>query len=202
MTDLATQKKWDKAAPTFDVMAGKGPEERWAPFKQSLFSDMGEGKILFLALGTGLDVPAFPPGKDITAIDISPKMLEYAAERVQAYDGHLNARVMDVNELEFPDESFDQVFTSCTFCSVPRPIDGLRQLHRVLKADGTLHMFEHTGSRYFPFNLMLNIMTPLTSKVGPAMNRRTTDNVKAAGFTITSVNNVFLDVVKVIKAVK
>ena len=36
------------------------------------------GKILFLALGTGLDIAAFPPGQDITAIDISPKMLEQA----------------------------------------------------------------------------------------------------------------------------
>ena len=23
-------------------------------------------------------------------------------------------------------------------------------------------MFEHTGSRWFPFNLMLNVMTPIT----------------------------------------
>lgn len=202
MTDFATQRKWDRAAATFDVMAGKGPEKRWAPFKQSFFAEMGEGKILFLALGTGLDVPNFPAGKEITAIDISPKMLARAEPRVQAYEGNLTARVMDVHELDFADQSFDQIFTSCTFCSVPRPIDGLKQLHRVLKADGTLHMFEHTGSRYFPFNLMLNLMNLLARRVGPEINRRTIDNVEAAGFTITAVNNIFLDVVKTIRAVK
>ncbi len=68
--DKYTQEKWDKAAPHFDIMAGGGAEKRWKPFKQKLFSNM-EGNILFLALGTGLDIPTFPKGKNITAIDIS-----------------------------------------------------------------------------------------------------------------------------------
>ena len=201
MVDVATQKKWDKAAPTFDFMAGKGPEVRWKPFKQRLFSNM-DGKILFLALGTGLDIPTFPPGKDITAIDISPKMLEQARERIAGYDGTLHAEVMDVHEMPFAPESFDQVYTSCTFCSVPDPVGGLKALYRVLKPRGKLFMFEHTGSRYYPFRYMLNAMTVLTERIGPAMNRKTVDNVRAAGFRITEVENIFLDVVKTIKAYK
>ena len=58
-------------------MAGNGAEKPWLPKKQELFGNM-QGKILFLALGTGLDIPAFPPEQDITAIDISPKMIEQA----------------------------------------------------------------------------------------------------------------------------
>jgi len=161
-----------------------------------------DGKILFLALGTGLDIPFFPTGKDITAIDISPKMVEQAQERLAAYDGKIEAHVMDVHELTFEPESFDQVFTSCTFCSVPNPIEGLKALHRVLKPGGKLFMFEHTGSRFYPFKPMMNLMTALTRKLGPDMNRTTVANVKAAGFKVTEVNNVFLDVVKTIKAVK
>jgi phosphatidylethanolamine/phosphatidyl-N-methylethanolamine N-methyltransferase len=49
---------------------------------------------------------------------------------------------------------------------------------------------------------MMNLMTPLTSRVGPDMNRPTADNVRKAGFTLKRVNNVFLDVVKTIHAVK
>ena len=201
-TDTHTRDKWDKAAATFDIMAGRGPEKRWLPFKQTFFENMGDGAILFLAIGTGLDIPAFPQGKKIAAIDISPKMIEKAQHRIKQYPGTIDAQVMDVHQLSFADGSFDQIFTSCTFCSVPNPIDGLKQLYRVLKRDGTLHMFEHTGSRYFPFNLMMNIMTPLTRKIGPEMNRRTVDNVKAAGFTVTEVNNLYLDVVKTITATK
>lgn len=199
--DTVTQAKWDRAAPTFDLMAGKGAEDRWRPFKQELFSKM-EGRVLFLALGTGLDIPTFPPGLHITALDISPKMLEVAAPRIAAYDGEIEARVMDVHELDYADDSFDQVFTSCTFCSVPNPVGGLQQLRRVLKPGGDLYMFEHTGSRYYPFKLMMDFMTLLTRKIGPDMNRTTVANVQAAGFRLREVNNLFLDVVKTIHAVK
>lgn len=201
MADTKTREKWDKIAPNFDLMAGGGAEERWKPFKEALFANM-DGKILFLALGTGLDIPTFPPGKDITTIDISPKMIEQAADRIAAYDGRIAAHVMDVHEMTFPEGSFDQVYTSCTFCSVPNPVEGLKALYRVLKPGGQLFMFEHTGSRWYPFKPMMDLMTLFTQSLGPAMNRKTTDNVRAAGFTITEVNNVFLDVVKTIKAVK
>jgi len=198
--DTRTQEKWNKAAATFDLMAGRGAENRWKPFKQELFRQM-EGKILFIALGTGLDIPRFPSGQTITAIDISPKMLEVAQPRIAAYNGELQAQVMDVHDMSFEDNSFDQVFTSCTFCSVPRPIDGLRQLRRVLKPGGELFMFEHTGSRYYPFKIMMDLMTVLFARFGPDMNRATVTNVEAAGFQLREVNNLFLDVVKVIKAV-
>ncbi len=97
---------------------------------------------LFVALGTGLDIPCFPSQRRITAIDISPTMLDKA------------------------------------------------------------HKFEHAGSRYFPFNLMMNVMTPLSSAIGPGMHRKTDDTVRAAGFHIREINDVFLDAVKTIHAVK
>jgi len=198
--DGKTRAKWDKAAPTFDLMAGGGAEKRWRPFKEELFGHM-DGRILFLALGTGLDIETFPPGRTISAIDISPGMLERARPRIAAYDGAIDARVMDVHDLEFEDDSFDQVFTSCTFCSVPDPVGGLRSLRRVLKPGGDLMMFEHTGSRLYPFRLMMDLMTQATRHIGPSMNRRTVENVKAAGYRIREVDNLFMDVVKTIKAV-
>jgi len=200
MADLVTREKWDKAARNFDLMAGGGAEARWKPHKQKLFAHM-RGRILFLALGTGLDIPTFPPGQDINAIDISPKMLAQAKDRIAAYDGRTVAEVMDVHEMPFPEGSFDQVFTSCTFCSVPRPVEGLKALRRVLRPGGELFMFEHTGSRYLPFKPMMDLMTLFSQRMGPAMNRRTVDNVRKAGFRITEVENLFLDVVKTIKAV-
>lgn len=197
--DIETQRKWDRAAPSFDLMASKGPEKRWLPEKQKLFANM-QGEILFLALGTGLDIPAFPPNQTIQAIDISPEMIKQADSRIADYQGSITARVMDVHDLDFADGRFDQVFTSCTFCSVPNPVEGLKSLRRVLKPGGELFMFEHTGSRYFPFSFMMKLMTKLTEKIGPSMDRQTVANVRNAGFEILEVENIFLDVVKIIKA--
>jgi len=199
LTRAITRKKWDNAARAFDLMNAGGPEKRWAPLKREFFSAM-RGKILFLAVGTGLDIPLFPPGLDITGIDISPGMLERAVPRAQAYEGKLELHVMDVHELPFEAGSFDQVFTSCTFCSVPEPVAGLESLRRVLKPGGQLRMFEHTGSRYFPFNVMMHVMTLLSRSFGPEMNRPTEANVVRAGFRILEVRNLYLDIVKTIAA--
>ncbi len=197
--DEITRKKWDSAAATFDLMGGLGPEKRWRQYKERLFSHM-DGKILFLAVGTGLDISCFPEGKEIIGIDISPKMLEKAAPRVAGYSGQMTVHRMDVHEMDFADASFDQVYTSCTFCSVPDPVKGLSALRRVLKPGGALRMFEHTGSKYFPFRQMLNFVSPLCRSLGPELNRDTVANVRAAGFEINKVTNVFLDVVKTIEA--
>jgi ubiquinone/menaquinone biosynthesis C-methylase UbiE len=194
-----TRKKWDSAAFVFDWMNSGGPERRWAPFKREFFSTM-RGKILFLAVGTGLDIPLFPPGLDITGIDISPRMLERAERRAAAYEGKLELHVLDVHELPFEAGSFDQVFTSCTFCSVPDPVGGLRSLRRVLRPGGELRMFEHTGSRYFPFNAMMHVMTLFSRPFGPDMNRPTEANVVRAGFRIREVRCLYLDIVKSITA--
>lgn len=196
--DESTKRKWDFSSGFYDLLA-YGPERRWAPHKRELFANMN-GKVLFVAVGTGQDIPFFPPGRDIVGIDISPRMLAKAKTRAAKYAGSLDLRVMDIHELEFPDHSFDQVVTSCTFCSVPNPVAGLTALRRVLKAGGMLYMFEHTGSRIFPFNLMLDLMTPLWKPIGPEMNRDTVANVEKACFEIKQVNNVYLDVVRVIIA--
>ena len=202
MVDLATQDKWNKAAASIDLMTGYGEQKRWLPFKAGLFNHMQPGRILFAALGTGLDIPAFPPGMTITAIDISPEMLKRAQQRITDYQGEIKAEIQDIHKMPYPDDHFDQVFTSCTFCSVPEPVAALAALNRVLKPGGQLYMFEHTGSRYFPFKYMMDIMTVITRKIGPDMNRNTVGNVRAAGFEVMEVNNLFLDIVKTIKAVK
>ena len=198
--DEVTQRKWDKAAAHYDLMGGYGPEKRWEPYKRELFANMGDGEILFLALGTGLDLPFFPDGKSITAIDISQNMINQAAPRIAKYHGNLKVQQADVHEMPFEDSQFDQIFTACTFCSVPNPIEGLKKLQRVLKPGGDLYMFEHTGSQYYPFKIMMNAMTQLSRKLGPDMNRATVENVIAAGYDLKQVTHVYLDVVKTIHA--
>jgi ubiquinone/menaquinone biosynthesis C-methylase UbiE len=198
--DVVTQRKWDKAAANFDLMAGYGPEKRWEPAKRQLFSNMGDGDILFLAVGTGLDIRFFPEGRKITGIDISQKMLDQAAERTSKYPGELTLQQVDVHDMPFEEGQFDQVFTSCTFCSVPNPVAGLEAIRRVLKPGGDLFMFEHTGSRYFPFKWMMDLMTQVSRYVGPDMNRPTVENVQKAGFDLKEVTHVYLDVVKTIHA--
>ena len=193
--------KWNRAAANYDTVARYAAERRWAAYKRDLFGDM-EGLVLFLAAGTGVDFQFFPPAKRIVSLDVSERMLELAAERAGRYDGVIDLHQMDVSRLGFADDSFDQIYTSCTFCSVSEPLRGLRQLYRVLRPGGSLHMFEHTGSRWFPFNLMLTVCTPLSRRFGPEMNRPTVATVREAGFEVHRVTHHYLDVLKSVEARK
>lgn len=193
--------RWNRFADTYENVAARAAERRWGAFKRDLFAAM-DGRILFLAAGTGLDFQFFPPGRTIVGVDVSERMLERAAVRARGYDGVIALHQMDVRRLGFADGCFDQAYTSCTFCSVSDPLDGLGQLRRVLRPGGVLRMFEHTGSRWPPFSWMLHACTPLTRRFGPELNRPTVDNVRRAGFDVRRVTLHYLDVVKSIEARK
>lgn len=198
--DTTTQHKWDKASRTFDLFTF-ADDRRLGSYKRRLFTKM-QGGTLMVAAGTGNDFKFFPPGQRIVAIDISPKMIERAARKATAYQGTIELKQMDVCELEFADKTFDTVATVCTFCSVPRPIIGLRELYRVLKPGGQILMFEHVRSNIGPFGIFLDLMTPLSRRVGPDLNRNTVSNVQKAGFRLRREENVYLDIIKIIEAVK
>ena len=195
-----TRRKWDNASKSFDLMSF-ADDRRLGPYKRELFTKM-RGNVLMVAAGTGNDFKFFPPGMDVTAIDISPKMLEKAAKKAAEYQGNLTLREADVCQLDYPDVTFDTIATVCTFCSVPKPVAGLRELHRVLKPGGQILMFEHVRSTIGAFGIALDLMTALTRKLGPEMNRDTVGNVQKAGFRLRKVSNVYLDIVKTIEAVK
>ncbi len=198
--DEATQRKWDDASRSFDLLTF-ADDRRLGVHKRQLFAKI-RGKTLLVAAGTGNDFKFLPPELDLLGVDISPKMLERAERKAARYRGTIALRVMDVCRLELADDSFDTVATVCTFCSVPKPVIGLRELHRVLKPGGQILMFEHVRSRIAPFGVLMDLMTPLTRRFGPELNRDTVGNVEKAGFRLRRVANVYLDVVKTIEALK
>lgn len=196
--DSALRDKWDRASRTYDWTTW-GDERRFGPAKRRLFAKMA-GRCLMVAAGTGNDFRHFPPGLTIDAIDISPGMVERARNKASSYKGTLVVQVMDVQELGFPDAAFDTVATAGTFCSVPDPVRGLRELYRCLKPGGQLLMFEHVRSRFGPIALFQDLMTPITRRIGPDMNRDTVSNVLRAGFELCREENVYVDVIKAIEA--
>jgi ubiquinone/menaquinone biosynthesis C-methylase UbiE len=196
--DLVCQAKWERISRRYDLTTW-ADTRRFGPAKRRLFAAI-EGRCLMVAAGTGTEFQHFPPGLTITAIDISPGMVARAKQRATGYAGKLEVEVRDVQELPYPAWAFDTVVTSCTFCSVPDPLRGLRELYRCLRPGGRLLMFEHVRSRIGPIAILQDLMTPVTSRFGPAMNRDTVGNVLRAGFELARETNVYLDVVKTIEA--
>ncbi len=196
---LAVSTVWDKRARFYDLF--EGSDLRRGPAKAALFREMF-GRVLFLAVGTGVEIKHFPAARQIVAIDISEEMLRRAQARRESYQGVLSFVQGDAVNLCFRDASFDTVVTSCTMCSVPEPARAFRELRRVLRPGGRLLMFEHVRSRNPFLGLALDLMTRMTRRGGTEMNRDTLGNAVKAGFRITQVNSVFLDVILSIRGVK
>ena len=194
--------RWDKIAPFYDMAAGPGPRLRWEPARRKVFSRMGSGRILFVSAGTGLEFQYFPSNKSIVAVDISSEMLKLAKPRAESYDGFIELIEADVTDLPFETASFDQVFISFTLNYLKQPAQALQMIHRVLKPGGELYLFEQSLTWIFPFVVMLNVMSLLYSPFGVSMNRRIVARVKKAGFIIEVVENIYLDVIKIVGARK
>lgn len=104
------------------------------------------GKILDVACGTGQNVPLFAPNSEITAVDLSPKMLELARRNAIEHGLNVNFAAMDAEELEFPDGSFDTVVSTLSTCTFPNPVKALQEIKRVCRTDGLILLLEHGHS--------------------------------------------------------
>lgn len=198
---MSQSKNYDRVARTFDFFR-KGDMRRWGRAQKNHFQSM-QGKVLHIGVGTGMEIINFPPGLDITGIDLSPKMLERALWRGKLYQGKIRFCLMNAESLAFPDNTFDTVVSVCVFCTVPHPVAGLKECRRVLKPGGKLLMFEHVMSKNLIYGLSLKFMSIFTTALeGTYLDRDTVENVRKAGFNIKSEKNVYLDIVKAIDGVK
>jgi SAM-dependent methyltransferase len=92
------------------------------------------GRVLEVGCGWGelAEWIARETGADVVAVDLSPRMVELARER------GVDARLADVEELPFADETFDVVVAAWMLYHVPDLERGLAEIARVLRPGGTL----------------------------------------------------------------
>lgn len=104
------------------------------------------GKILEVACGTGQNFEMFATNNEITAVDLSPKMLEVARENAARLNLNVKLAVMDAEKLEFPDGSFDTVVSTLSTCTFPNPVKALQEMKRVCRPNGLILLLEHGHS--------------------------------------------------------
>ena len=196
-----TRKRYDRLAFCYDFL--EAPMERigFASWRPKILNRIRGGRILEVGVGTGKNLPYYPEGLTVDAIDISPRMLERARKRATLLNLSVKFQEMDVQELTFPDKVFDTIFATFVFCSVPDPVKGLRELLRVCKPEGKLLLMEHMrpGNRVLGF--LFDRFNPLVVRMmGANINRKTLDNIRNAGWRIHSEERLLSDIVRLIEA--
>ena len=141
---MSFREKYAKLGSRYDAL--DGPLERFfAPLRRKA-AEFISGRVLEVGVGTGFMLPYYPPGIELHAVDAVPEMLEVAKKRAEELGINAQFYLMDVENLEFPDESFDTVVSAFVFCTVPNPERGMREIFRILKPGGRAVFIEHTRS--------------------------------------------------------
>ncbi len=192
--------RYDRIARVYDLMESAMEGRQFSPWRKRLWAEVQGPRVLEVGVGTGKNFPYYPSGLQVTAVDFSPGMLERARRRAEREGVQVDLRLMDAQHLEFPDDSFDSVVATFVFCSVPDPVQGLRELRRVAKPDGRIFLLEHVRPGGAAGNVA-DLLNPLVVRVmGANINRCTVENVERAGLEIERVEDLWRDIVKLIVA--
>ncbi len=179
-----TRARYQRISGLYDLMEIL-PEKRYTSWREQLWEQVHGPNVLEIGVGTGKNMPFYPPGLHITAIDLTPGMLARARKRAAELTLDVDLRLGDAQALDFPDDSFDSVVATFVFCYIPDPILGLREIHRVLKPGGCLYLLEHMRSPNPPIGRAMDALNPLVVRMmGANINRRTVENVRSAGFEV------------------
>jgi len=197
----ATRARYNRLAPIYDAMEVFA-ERRFKPWRQRLWSQVPPGRVLEVGVGTGKNMPYYPAGAQVTAVDLSDKMLAQARKRAAREGIQVELHEMDAQALSFEDDSFDAAVATFVFCSVPDPVRGLKELGRVVRPEGRILLLEHVRVEHPVIGRLMDLVNPIVVRViGANINRRTVENVQRAGLLIEKVEDLAsMGLVKLIMA--
>ncbi|GAB2517093.1 class I SAM-dependent methyltransferase [Nocardiopsis aegyptia] len=139
---------WNRMAAGYD--RGAGADRRLLGGTRAVLCGGARGRVLEIAVGTGRDLPYYPPGTDLTGVDLSPGMLARARERAEAVGIDAAFVEGDAQDLPFADGEFDSVVCALALCTIPDQRAAVAEMWRVLRPGGRLALVDHIEYTRWP----------------------------------------------------
>ncbi len=178
---------WEKSAPGYDKQIAIF-EKIWFGGGREWLGARAHGRILEVAIGTGLNLPHYPADATVTGIDLSPAMLAIAKQRAADLGRDVDLHTGDAEALPFDDAAFDTVVCALSLCTIPDPAAAIGEMNRVLVPGGRLLLLDHIGSTWPPIQAAQWLLERLTIRAaGEHFTRRQLPLVRAAGFDVVEV---------------
>lgn len=185
LTPEQLRTQWNKYAARYDRDIGFFERVQFGGGREWVCS-RARGDVLEVAVGTGRNLPCYPDGVRLTGLDLSPAMLDVARARAADLDIEITLHEGDAQALPFPDASFDTVVCTLGLCGVPDERAAIAEMHRVLRAGGTLLLLDHIGSHHRLIHWGQRVLEKFTVRtIGDYQTRRPLPLVERAGFVVT-----------------
>lgn len=152
MIEERVKNYWARRAHDFGIVRKNELENQMSVrWRQEILRLLPEKTLDILDVGTGTGFFAVllaEQGHHVQGIDITPAMLEEAAEL--AAERHLDIvfRQMDAQNLSYEDDSFDVVISRNLTWTLPNPEQAYKEWHRVLRPGGVLLNFDANYGEY------------------------------------------------------
>lgn len=173
---------------------------RYRPLRRILFLGVS-GAVLDAGVGTGRNMPFYPPNSQIVGIDVSPEMLARACKRKAQLSIEVDLLEMDVRETGFPEARFDYVIATFLFCVLDEAdqLPALQELRRVCKPDGEIRLLEYTYSRRPLKRFVMRLWAPwVRFMYGASFDRKTERYIAPAGLEPVQTRFLYQDIIKLL----
>jgi ubiquinone/menaquinone biosynthesis C-methylase UbiE len=200
MTSLLA--RYQRIAPLYDLLDQPFERGRYREIRPQLFAGLS-GTILDAGVGTGRNVPFYPPGARVVGIDLSPAMLARASRRLALASAAVELRQMDVTRMDFADKTFDAAVATFLFCVLPdeAQLPSLAEIRRVLKPGGVLRILDYTRPSQPQRRAITKIWEPwVRFAYGASYDRRSERYFPAAGLEIVEERFLVDDLIKLVAA--
>lgn len=148
-------------------------------------ASQAKGDVLEVAVGTGRNLPYYPPEVRLAAIDVSPAMVEIAGTRAQKLGRDVNLHVGDAQKLPFASGAFDSIVCTLSLCTIPDDRLALVESCRVLRSGGRLILLEHVRSPQPALRMLQRLLEPLAVHyAGDHLLRDPLDHLHDVGFLV------------------
>jgi ubiquinone/menaquinone biosynthesis C-methylase UbiE len=173
------------------VMSGSGFQRLRSEVLQS-----ARGEVLEIGLGTGLNLPHYPTGVSrLRAVDPAPLLPDRVATRCAASSFPVEIAHLSAERLPYDDGVFDCVVSTWTLCTIPDPLEALREVRRVLKPTGRFLFLEHGRSDDARTAAWQDRLNPLQNVLGCGcnLNRPIDQLIKKAGLHIAQLDRFVME---------
>jgi ubiquinone/menaquinone biosynthesis C-methylase UbiE len=192
---------WDKHAGSYDRQMGFFDRHLFAGSRDWICS-RATGRVLEVAIGTGLNLAHYPDEVQLTGLEWSPAMLDIARHRAGQVGRAVDLRQGDAQALEFPDAAFDTVVCTFSLCAIPDDQKAVAEMARVLRPGGLLLLADHVEASPGYARAAQAVIEVSIPASGEHLRRRPVRHVQALGFTIEDHDRLKLGIVERLAARK
>ena len=157
---------------------------------------LATGLVLEIGIGSGLNIPFYNTAKVTRVLGLDPsEELNRMARKVAEEKGLAVEFILGGAEaIALPDNHVDTVLVTYTMCTIPQVAEANKEINRVLKPKGKLIFCEHGLAPDANIAKWQNRIDPYWGKIagGCHLNRNIPALISAAGFTIESMEQMYL----------